>query len=185
MTEQEIGTLQNFLEKTDHYLEFGTGGSTCIASRLVQKSINSIDSSTEWLEKVREETLKDQYKIKPELHFVDIGPTGHWGKPTDPGSRGKWPDYHSAIWPKIIRQEVDFVFVDGRFRVACCAQAALNTREDVLIAVHDYTRVRYHVVESFLRPILMVDGLCFFVVRPRWTLASAAAIAAKYAHVPD
>jgi hypothetical protein len=96
MSAEEAALFLSFVRNSRSYVEFGTGGSTVVASSHVQSSILSVDSSREWLDQVRTACASSQ--TKPELIFVDIGPTGEWGYPTDASMKSHWPDYHSAIW---------------------------------------------------------------------------------------
>ena len=56
-----------------------------------------------------------------------------------------WLNYHQAIWDAVDASKLDFVLVDGRFRVACALQLLLRTREKTpLIMVHDFTPREYY-----------------------------------------
>jgi hypothetical protein len=166
MGEGELKLFTQLLACADSYLEFGSGGSTCVATALVKHALISVEGDADWAGKVAAECARHTDWMQPQMHYVDIGPTGNWGMPTDPETRSRWPDYHGRIWEHTDAAAADLLFVDGRFRVACCAQVALHARSNATIVVHDYTsRVRYHVVEMFLRPIARADDLVVF--KPR------------------
>ncbi|TWG99876.1 hypothetical protein L598_001200000080 [Mesorhizobium sp. J18] len=162
MSKDEIALLSNFMRKSDHYFEFGMGGSTCLAAELVAKSVSAIDSSIEWVQKVREKIGESPKDIT--LTHVDIGPIGAWGSPKGSSSKHLFPAYSDTI--KQQRRDINLCLVDGRFRVACFLKALAYLDSDAVLAMHDY-RVRdyYHVVEEFARPIAATNTLVFFVRR--------------------
>ena len=160
MTEQEQLMLAGLLRCSHRYLEFGSGGSTVLASRLVRDSVIAVDSSQDWLDKVAEACPRER-SAQLHLHHVDIGPVGDWGVPTDQATMPRWPDYHSSVWAMPDAALADLVLVDGRFRVACFLQALLRTGPDTLLVMHDYVkrRAHYHPVEEVARPILALGEL--------------------------
>jgi hypothetical protein len=81
MSDDECRLFKSILTCSMRYLEFGCGGSTYVAASLVQKAIISIDSSSEWLDKVRQVCELRDGLIRPTLVHVDIGPTIEWGQP--------------------------------------------------------------------------------------------------------
>ncbi len=167
MTDREIELFDGLLGRSERYLEFGCGGSTYFASQRVRDGIVSVDSSTEWLEKVGAACAGPQCTVKPELVHADIGPTGAWGIPTDAGTRGRWPGYYERAWTVPASYDSDLVFVDGRFRVACFASTLMNCRPDTVIAMHDFaSRGHYHAVHRIAREIARVEDLSVFIPRP-------------------
>src|ERR1700754_566932 len=114
MSPEEVALFLSFVRNSRDYVEFGTGGSTVLASKHVKNSILSVDSSQQWLDQVSGACASSQ--TKPELTFIDIGPTGDWGFPTDASTKSRWPDYHSAIWKTPRSATADLYLVDGRFR---------------------------------------------------------------------
>ena len=83
------------------------------------------------------------------MHRVDIGPTRKWGHPLGDESKARWPQYAQAVWQAALPQPVDFVLIDGRFRVACALMARLKARPDALVAFHDFwTRLRAYGANS-------------------------------------
>jgi hypothetical protein len=164
MTPKEIDLLSSFLKCTSNYLEFGAGGSTVLAASLVRGHVWSVDSSVEWLEKV--EQAVDRSTEKLSCHHVDIGPVGLWGYPLNHSLRSKFPEYYSRIWNDLTPQDVDFVLVDGRFRVASFCEANRRVRSDTFIAFHDYgSRAEYHCVEKIAHMVAAIDDLAIFLPR--------------------
>ncbi|MCG2643810.1 MULTISPECIES: hypothetical protein [Bradyrhizobium] len=162
MTDAERLLFTSFANCSQRYLEFGSGGSTWIAASTPKEWLITVDSSQEWLAKVSEET-KDS-PTQPRTQFVDIGPLGEWGAPTDVSTRDRWPQYHEAVWQIAESIVADFYFVDGRFRIACMMQCFLRCRQDAFIAIHDFQRREYyHIVREFGREIAMTENLSVFV----------------------
>lgn len=167
MSAPECALLTAFLCRSRTYLEFGTGGSTVLAARFVEGHITSVDSSAEWLEKVRVACAEAGCRAALDLVLVDIGPTGGWGYPSDPATAERWPAYHEAVWDRPKAREADFCLVDGRFRAACFLQALLHCRPDTLIAIHDFnSRPGYHVARELAREVAMAEDLSVFLPRP-------------------
>jgi hypothetical protein len=104
------------------YMEFGLGGSTLAAARAGASEIVAVDSDAVWVEAARKDP-----EISPliargvaTIIHADIGPVGEWGRPYDRGSIGLWPRYIADPWAEWSRRGglPDFIYVDGRFRVA-------------------------------------------------------------------
>ena len=162
MERDERSLFESFVNCSQRFLEFGSGGSTWIAAGKKKEWIISVDSSQQWLQKVADETKNSP--TKPELVYVDIGPIREWELPADEGRRSAWPDYHTKIWTRPESSEADFYFVDGRFRVACALQCLLHAEPGALIAVHDYSdRPYYHVVQKFAREIAVASRMSIFI----------------------
>jgi hypothetical protein len=161
MSEEEAALFLSFVRNSRNYVEFGTGGSTVLASKHVKNSILSVDSSRDWLDQVSLACGSSQ--TKPQLKFIDVGPTGDWGFPTDASTKSRWPDYHSAIWKVQQSSEADLYLVDGRFRVACFAQTTLHCKPDAIIGFHDFSsRPAYHCVREIAQEIATAGDMSFF-----------------------
>lgn len=164
MSQREIDHLENYLSQADSYFEFGMGGSTCLAAKLVRYRVAAIDSDAEWVTGVRTEIGQTDKIV--DLRHVDIGQTGGWGTPISRSNQHLFPSYSKAIVDTGY-SDFDLCFVDGRFRVACFLQALQFLRKDAIVGMHDYAaRPAYHVVEEFARPISATQQLKFFVQRP-------------------
>lgn len=182
MTPNEITLLSSFLRCAFYYLEFGAGGSTTLAAELVKRRIWTVNSSVAWLQKV--EDASDQLSQKISCHYVDVGPVGLWGYPLDGSFKSRFADYYSTIWDTLDPGNLNFVLVDGRFRVASFCQSALRVRRDTFIGFHDYkSRAEYHCVESIARIVAQVDDLAIFVPREGQT-DGARRLIEKFAYNP-
>jgi len=163
MQDYEAKLFRSFMRCSTKYLEFGCGGSTCLAASLVSGSVITIDSSSEWLEKVSDHCRNTGSKVQPSMIYIDIGPTGDWGYPVDPATRDSWPNYHQRVWDDDRSSEADMYLVDGRFRVACFMQILLHSKCNPVIAIHDFSsREFYHVISEVAREIARADDLSVF-----------------------
>jgi hypothetical protein len=163
MTDGERELLRSFLRCSLNYLEFGCGGSTVMACSLVKKSVMSVESSLDWLQKVEVYCASQPTAIKPELIHADIGPVKQLGYPLDVGSRDLWHNYHDSVWSHKGAIDADLYLIDGRFRVACFMQTLLRTTSSAVIIIHDFAnRAHYHVIREFAHEIAAVEMLSVF-----------------------
>jgi len=154
-----------FLKSADTFLEFGSGGSTCLAATKVRHAIISVDSSAEWLRVVATECINRATPVRPHLMEVNIGPVGEWGWPIDTATRDRWPIYYNKIWSEPSARSADLFLIDGRFRVACFMSILIHCRPGSVILFHDFaSRRHYHVVREFAREIAVIDDLSAFMV---------------------
>ncbi|PWB88799.1 hypothetical protein C5688_18925 [Methylocystis sp. MitZ-2018] len=161
MSEPEKSLFLSFLQCAQNYLEFGSGGSTIIASNTVSGHVWSVDSSVEWLEHVRQHASFKQEKAT--LHHVDIGTVGNWGWPEEKSKAQAFPNYSREVWKLCKDAVVDLFLVDGRFRVACFAEVMKRASANSIIMVHDYTnRPQYHTIERIARRVAVADTLAVF-----------------------
>jgi len=140
------------------YLEWGSGGSTVLASWLsLQRAgnaaaqrdgplmLHSIEHSEGWVE-----TLRDQNPLAVRraeaagllhFHLPFIGPTGDWGRPTNWGGRDlqlRMRQARSYVEPKGVSCCFDMILIDGRFREACALQALRLSHSSSVVLMHDY-----------------------------------------------
>jgi hypothetical protein len=168
------------------YVEFGSGGSTFVASSTVSGSVISVDSSQEWLGKVAAQCREAGTRVTPLLRFVDLGPIGAWGVPKDTSLRATWPAYHTDVWSVEGAGNADVYFVDGRFRVACFLKSLLHCRQDSVLMFHDFdSRPRYHIVRDFASEIANDGDLSVFVPRVGIDMHRMMAVLDKYSENPE
>lgn len=185
MSEAEFRLFENVVRCARRYVEFGAGGSTCLAASLVEGPVVSVDSSTEWLDEVARACASRPGWTQPRLLHADIGPTGDWGRPTDPTTRDRWPGYHEAPWTISGTESADLYMVDGRFRVACAMQVLLRCRPDAVLVMHDFSsRREYHVVRGFARELAIAEDLSVFQRRPDFDVEKARQTLARHAFDP-
>ncbi|MBD8680283.1 hypothetical protein [Pseudomonas sp. CFBP 13719] len=153
------------------FLEYGAGGSTVFAASHGVESIYSVESDRGFLSAVSDK-LSTLTSFNPSFTpvFVDLGPTGDWGVPTDKSTAERWPYYCSKVWDGFLANDVypDVVLVDGRFRVACFLASLIFAKEGCTILFDDYTnRPHYHIVEKFIKPKSISGRMAEFVVTKR------------------
>ncbi len=180
MTKPELELYSRVISTARNYLEFGSGGSTCYAASRVAERIVTLDSSAEWLNDVAE-WCRTAGGLQPRTIFVDIGPTGAWGVPTDKASQFRWPDYHSHVWATEDANSFDTFLVDGRFRVACFMQTVLRAKPGSTIMFHDFTnREHYHVVLPFVQAVETAGTLGVFRVTAEFDRMAAQKVWQKH-----
>jgi hypothetical protein len=164
MSEAERLMFRRALDGVENFLEFGAGGSTAVAANAGVKRIVSVESDKEWLDMLAKRPEIAALDYTP--FFIDIGPTGNWGVPTDRSTAPKWPAYYQSVW-KTLPWQPDIVLVDGRFRVACALASLLNCAPGTRILIHDFwNRRHYHVVLKYLATVERVDSLGMFRAKP-------------------
>lgn len=166
------------LESVRNYLEYGSGGSTILASKFVNTLV-SVDTHAAFLADVRHKLAEDGSRAITKLIYVNIGLTKDSGMPvfTRPTRRRvrRWEDYPTAPWRYVrsLGQQPDLILVHGRFRVACVLESllSLSPLSNTQILLDDYAeRPHYQVVEQFadlemagrmaiLRPRRLVDRI--------------------------
>lgn len=161
MSEAERILFVSFLSCSQNYLEFGSGASTLLASKLVGGRVWSVDSSLEWHERVKQDG--SFVPEKTTLHYVDIGPVGDWGWPKDTSNAEAFPRYSRDVWGLCKGEPIDLFLIDGRFRVACFVEALKRASPNSFIFIHDYpVRPVYHIIESVAQKVALVDTLALF-----------------------
>ncbi len=181
------------LAQTRNYLEYGSGGSTVLASKMVRILV-SVDSDAHFLGAVRAKLAANAAREgQPRspvtmLMHVNIGPTVEWGMPalTRPTARRirRWEAYATAPWNyfRTIGQQPNLILVDGRFRVACVLESLLNlsSQNDAEILVDDYSsRAYYHVAERFA-DVRLVGRVAILRPKQLWDRDEARRVLQQY-----
>ena len=155
----ELAEFTRHLAGAENYLEFGAGGSTVLAARARLGALVAVDSDPAWAAAVRRDadvTAAIAAGRASVLH-ADIGAVGRWGTPMDTSQAHKWPDYAAVAFAEWTRRGAfsDLVFVDGRFRVACCLATLLAAQaagaKPPVVLLHDFNaeRAQYRDVLAF------------------------------------
>jgi len=139
-----------YLDNTNIYFEYGSGGSTYQASiRKNIKTIYSVESDLTWQKKLKQ-TIKN-----PNINYIynemDTKPNT-WGRSGKNATNIQKINYSNQI-TKLSKEEqdsIDFVLIDGRFRVACCLKCYDIIKDNCLIAFDDFlNRPLYHIVLKY------------------------------------
>lgn len=186
MTDAELVLFRSFIANKSSYVEFGVGGSTVLASKLVTASVVGVDSSQAWLDKVAAACGGPDVQTAPTLMLADIGPIGEWGYPSDRSTMAQWPAYHSQIWCERAAWNADVYFIDGRFRVCCFLKSLLHCRPDSVLLLHDFgSRRHYHLVHDFAAQIAQCEDMAAFIPRSGVDLYKLHQAVQQYERTPD
>lgn len=172
MSENEKILFDKIIKRSNYFLEFGSGGSTIRSLTKSNTKIYSVDSSLEWIQFMRKYFIVRYFEGK-RLDFlhIDIGPTKEWGNPIDDSFRHLYPNFSSKIFENLNPKDLDTIFVDGRFRVACVLNTIIHlydvgSFEDKTIMIHDFwNRDYYHVILRYVDVIAKVETLGVFKVK--------------------
>jgi protein O-GlcNAc transferase len=145
----DITMFYKYLDKTKIYFEYGSGGSTYQASiRNNVKKIYSVESDKEWQNKLMKLNNNKIVFYYNEMYTIP----NTWGNPGKNANDIQKINY-SNYMKKLSKEEqdmIDFVFIDGRFRVACCLKSFDIIKNDCLIAFDDFlNRKHYHIVLDY------------------------------------
>ena len=153
MTDKELQAFLHFMKPENIYFEFGSGGSTNVASFFKVKTY-SVESDVKWHKQLKDSGIKANYIT------IDLksGPAGYPGTGTNVND---WKKYIQAYKKEY---NADIILIDGRFRVACALDIFSKIRNDTVILIHDYeSRKQYHILEKFYIKIRNWDSLALFL----------------------
>lgn len=163
MSAPELNLFAAFVHNARGMLEFGCGGSTVFASRTGRGFLESIDSSAAWVEKVGKAVAAQPASRSVHLKVVDIGVIGDWGMPKDEEKKPMWSRYHEEVWHRLDVTKIDFVLIDGRFRLACFYQCLLRLCPGTFVAFHDLAaRSLYMRARQVAREVATSENLSVF-----------------------
>lgn len=170
MTREELGFFKALLSSSVRsYVEFGCGGSTlCAVETPGIERIWSVESDKEWVGKILDhpDIAKAVAAGRLNLRYVDVGPVGRFGRPSDQSTQDRWPSYYEQIFDVPAARRADLFLIDGRFRVACILETLLRCDRTARLVIHDFwNRPEYHVVLGFAEQV----GSCgtIVVLRPK------------------
>ncbi len=150
LSENDLKMFYKYLDNAKVYFEYGSGGSTYQASiRNNITKIYSVESDKQWHNKLKNIIMNNN--VIYIYNEIDTQPNS-WGKPGPKSTNDQLINYSDCI-KKISKDEqdkIDLVFIDGRFRVACCLKCFDIINANCLIAFDDFlNRPQYHVVLDF------------------------------------
>jgi hypothetical protein len=169
LPEAEAAHLRAAYEGASAILEYGSGGSTVLASEMPGKRVWSVESDEAWAAMMRGWFVANPPAegTQVEVIWADIGPTKQWGHPRDKSGYRRYPRYPLGVWE---RGDIapDLVLVDGRFRTGCALAAALHASAPLRLLFDDYApRPHYHRIETFIgAPRRMIGRMAEFEVAP-------------------
>src|SRR5690606_8388298 len=161
-----IRAIEQALESTHAYLEFGTGGSTNLAANFPHLSVVSIGSDWNVLRTIKLLIAEKGAEERVALLFADLGPTGENGFPLDEAAFHGWHRYALSPWLHCTARGLspDLVLIDGRFRRACLLASMIFSAPGTRILFDDYfDRPHYHMVEKHLKPMQGIERMAEFI----------------------
>lgn len=150
-------------------LEYGSGGSTIVASELPDKTVFSVESDAQWCEMMQTYLAQNPpaENTRVDVIWADVGPTKEWGYPVSNKGWRRFADYPLGVWELPEFRQPDVVLVDGRFRAGCAMATAFLTQAPVRLLVDDYKRRKYyHKIEEFLGAPRLIGRMAEFDVHP-------------------
>jgi hypothetical protein len=139
-----------YLSKATTYFEYGSGGSTYQASlRKNLVKIYSVESDLVWHTKLKK--IINNSSVKFIFSEMDTK-QNTYGNPGPNSSREDWIKYSSQICNLDSEDSkvIDFILIDGRFRVACCLKCFDLINSECFIAFDDFlNRPYYHIVLDY------------------------------------
>jgi len=138
-----------YLDRATAYFEFGAGGSTYQAAQRPNLSaIYSVESDKVWHARMMA-LLCDNPRVTCIYSEMDAQPN-NWGYPGPASTNEQKVGYSNRIRLLDAPGRLDFILIDGRFRVACCLKCFDVIGDACLIAFDDFLdRSAYHVVLAY------------------------------------
>ena len=156
MTSKELKAFCFFMKPDNIYFEFGSGGSTNIASYYKVKTY-SVESDINWHNYLKKNNIKANY-ISVDLKAKSYGCPGKQTNIND------WKRYIKAYKSEYM---ANIILIDGRFRVACALDIFSKIKKDTIVLIHDYSiRKYYHIIENYYTKIEEWDSLAAFIKKP-------------------
>ena len=160
LKKEEVIAFSFFMKPGNIYFEFGSGGTTNIAS-YYNVTTFSVESDIKWHKLLKDNNIKANY-ITIDLKTKELGYPGKGTNIED------WKKYIQAYKKNI---NADIILIDGRFRVACALDIFNKIRNDTIVLIHDYIhRKEYFILEKFYLRLKRWSSLVAFIKRPEVNL---------------
>ncbi|MBV0934049.1 O-linked N-acetylglucosamine transferase, SPINDLY family protein [Marinobacterium weihaiense] len=148
-------------------LEYGSGGSTIVASEMKGKRIFTVENDLDWADKMRRYIAQEPHPSPAIIHSVNTGPTAAWARPVDDSGWRNFHAYPLSVWDRDDFIEPDVVLIDGRFRIACFVATFMKIKKPTIVLFDDYAdRDYYHVVERLAKPVKIIGRMAHFELVP-------------------
>ena len=141
LSKEKIEYLGRLAEKSSQFLEFGSGSSTLFIAKKCENLV-TVESDRLFLKAVKEKSLNLNLENILFL-YAKIGPVTSFGQPWKPFRifyKSRYCEYPELPWKHLGNQyKPDAILIDGRFRVSCFLEVALNCSEiDPTIIIDDF-----------------------------------------------
>ena len=174
------------LANTRCLLEYGSGGSTAYAANIAKvKTIISVDTSQEWVEKVCH-SIAQETDTEIFIDYCDVGPVGDWGVPIDREKSADFWRYMVRPWQLARTNNLipDAILIDGRFRVASFLYSLISARIGTVIMFDDYfDREHYFIVEKYCKLREKHGRMGVFYVEQNYSIPELVSSIAEYATI--
>ncbi len=135
-----------YLKNASVYFEYGSGGSTYVASISPNlKQIYSVESDLKFLNTLNKliEDATKKLSEHPTLSwlYIELGTKyGDWGQPHKNCPEHIKKSYSSQLGnlKKPEREKIDLILIDGRFRAASCLKCFKYIKDDCVIIFDDF-----------------------------------------------
>lgn len=186
LEKNDLEMFYKYLKNTNVYFEYGSGGSTYQASILDNiKKIYSVESDAQWQNKLKKNITN------PNINYIfsemNTQPKT-WGHPGKNATNLQKINYSNQI-TKLGKEEqasIDLVFIDGRFRVACCLKCYDVITDNCLIAFDDFlNRKQYHIVLEYYDIIEKTKGNRMVILKKKKNVTIPKNLIEKYELIRD
>lgn len=170
MPEAEAALLRDHYAAADVILEYGSGGSTVLASEMPGKTVFTVESDKDWAQMMRGWLAQNPAVDGTEVDIIwsDVGATKEWGRPVDDSEWRRYARYPLQVWQLTEFRHPDVVLVDGRFREGCALASLFMAERPLTLLFDDYRdRQQYHHVEEFLGSPEMTGRMAVFQITPQ------------------
>ena len=175
-----------YLSKAANYFEYGSGGSTVQASlRKYILNIYSVESDKSWYNKIKDIIKEGNIKYM----YIEMGTLPNtFGAPGPNSTSDEKINYSQQIL-HLEKQEVDnidFILIDGRFRVACCLKCLTVINDNCIIAFDDFlNRLEYHIVLDYCDIIDKTTDNRMVILKKKVGIEIPRELIAKYELIPN
>jgi hypothetical protein len=185
LEKNDIIMFYKYLDKTNVYFEYGSGGSTYQANiRDNIKKIYSVESDKEWLN-----NLMKYNNTKIVFFYNEMGTLPNtWGNPGKNATAIQKVNYsnHMKKLSKEEQEDIDLVFIDGRFRVACCLKCFDIIKNECLIVFDDFlNRPHYHIVLDYFNIVEKTIDNRMVILKKKINVSIPQKLIAKYELICD
>lgn len=147
---EDLKMFNKYLDAATIYFEYGSGGSTYLASQKKNiQLIYSVESDVEWHNTVKNNNNNNKITYLP----IDMQTIpNNWGYPGKNATDQQKINYSNQIINNCKNglNNPDTIFIDGRFRVACCLKCFNIINYDAVILFDDFlNRSWYHDVLNY------------------------------------
>lgn len=186
LSENDENMFYKHLNNTKIYFEYGSGGSTYQASiRDNIQKIYSVESDIRWQTKLKRTIKKEN--IVYIFNEMDTRPN-NWGNPGVNATEQQKINYsnHMRNLTKEEQQNIDLVFIDGRFRAACCLKCVDIMNPNCLVAFDDFlTRLQYHIVLDYFDIIDKTSDERMVILKKKENASVPLEVIQKYELIKD